>query len=240
MNGRIRFLADHLDRIQRAFSILGLITIPQLSDALFFEQAIINLIHQNSISADIIRIKINIWRKPGGLFTPDSEEAETLISVQPQNTNTLPKIIAKAGFVHSIPNRFTPFSFFKGPYALHYVQAGLMKKRADLDEVILTDDKNNISECLVSNIFWIKEYQIFTPTIETGCVAGIMRLNVLRACRSLNIKVQEGFFSKNDLTTAELIFTSNVTGLRSIAQIEDLTFQTKHYILTQIENQMLL
>ena len=236
-NGRIKFLNDHLDRIKRAFIVLGLATIPQLSDALFFEQAIINLIKQNDISADTVRIKINIWRKPGGLFNPDSEEAETLISVQPQNN--LPKVISQAGFVHSIPNRFTPFSFFKGPYALHYVQAGLAKKRAVLDEVILMDEKENISECLVSNIFWIKENQIFTPAIETGCIAGIMRLNVLRTCKALKLSVQEGFFSKKDLTSADLIFTSNVTGLRPIAKVEDLKFNTGHSLFSQIENQIL-
>ena len=237
-NGRIRFLSDHLDRIKRALSVLGLMALPELLDAFFLEQVILKLIVQNKLTADVVRIKINIWRKTGGLFTPDSEEAETLIFVQPQHN--LPEVIGQTGFINSLSNRFTPFSFFKGPYALHYVQAGLVKKRAGLDEVILSDEQENISECLVSNIFWIKENQIFTPALETGCIAGIMRLNILRTCQILKIKDQEGFFTKNDLTVADLIFTSNVTGLRPITHIEELAFNVQHPLLTQIEKQMLM
>lgn len=234
---RIRFLTDHLDRIQRAMAVLKLKVILPLQDASIFEQQVKNLVTQNKLAAETIRIKINIWRKTGGLFTPESAEAETLITVQPQSL--FPKYISLAGFAATLPNRYTPFSFFKGPYALHYVQASIIKKQMNLDELILTDEEGNISECLISNIFWIKANQVFTPALETGCIAGIMRLNVLRATQMLRLQVQEGFFLKAELLEADAIFTSNVTGLRPVEQIEHKTFVTAHPLIGQIEKLVL-
>ena len=230
---RIRFLEDHVDRIRQALKTLGMNYPAILSDTEKLARTVAILIQKNDLRAEIIRVKINIWRKTGGLFTPESDDVNVLISVKPPNI--IPPLIHKSGFYEELPNRFTPFSFFKGPYALHYVQASLAKKRAGLDEIILLDDKGNISECLVSNILWIKNNQLFTPAIETGCIAGIMRLNILRAAQMLRVEVQEGFFKQTDLLAADFIFTSNVTGLRPIISINGQQFATEHALLHQLE-----
>jgi len=235
--GNIRFLFDHLDRIKKARQALSLNQPELLLNTEKFSNTINCLIQENNIVADMIRVKVNIWRKIGGLFTPQTDDAEILISVQAQNA-ILP-IILKAGFYQDIPNRYTPFSFFKGPYALHYVQASLAKKRAGLDEMILLDEKGNISECLVSNIFWIKNNVLFTPALETGCIAGIMRLNILRAAQMLRLEVQEGFSRPSDLLAADFIFTSNVTGLRPILSVNEQQFASQHSLLPQLEKLVL-
>ena len=117
---------------------------------------------------------------------------------------------------------------------MHYVQASLAKKKAGLDEFILLDEQGNISECLVSNIFWIKNNQVFTPSLETGCIAGIMRLNILRACQMLKAEAWEGFYSKADLLAADAVFTSNITGLRPILAISQQQFKTDHPLIAQL------
>lgn len=230
---RVRFLFDHLDRMKKAIQALNLNYPEVLKNAEKFSDAIRLLIQKNNIAAEAIRVKVNIWRKAGGLFTPESNEAEVLISVQAQNSFS--PSIKLAGFYADLPNRFTPFSFFKGPYALHYVQASIAKKRSGFDEIVLLDEKKNISECLASNIFWIKNNQLFTPALETGCIAGIMRLNILRAAQMLRIEVQEGFFSQSDLLAADFIFTSNVTALRPVLSIYDQQFAPQHSLLPQLE-----
>ena len=230
--GKIRFPEDHLDRIRRALTVLELSPFSRLNAA-FLNKEVPALAWQNNLDQETIRVKINIWRKMGGLFTPESDEVEILITLQAQNN--FPLKIQQADFYDGLPNRFTPFSFFKGPYALHYVKASLAKKKAGLDELILLDDRGNISECLVSNIFWIKNNCLFTPHLETGCISGIMRLNVLKACQKIKIEVHEGFYSKDDLLAAESIFTSNVTGLRPMQFIRSKQFKTDHPVIAQLE-----
>jgi branched-chain amino acid aminotransferase/4-amino-4-deoxychorismate lyase len=231
--GRIRFLADHLDRMHRAVQVLNLLPIPQLSDLGYMEQQITSLIELQPFTADVIRIKINIWRQAGGLFTPETNAADILIAVQPQGP--IKSFITEAGFYNGLRNRFTPFSFFKGPYALHYVQASLERNKLSLDELILLDEQDHIAECLVANIFWIKGNELFTPALETGCIAGIMRLQVLRACKLLQVPVQEGTFSRQELLTADLIFASNVTGLRPILKIEGYSYQASSLLLQHLK-----
>jgi branched-subunit amino acid aminotransferase/4-amino-4-deoxychorismate lyase len=234
--GKIRFLDDHLDRIRKAMKVLGLAPLPHLN-ADYLQTEVPALALQNYLEQETIRVKINFWRKPGGLFTPESEEAEILITVQPQQP--YPVKIRQADFYTGFPNRFTPFTFFKGPYALHYVQASLAKKKTGLDEFILLDEQGNISECLVSNIFWIKNNQVFTPSLESGCIAGIMRLNILRACQMLKAEAWEGFYAKADLLAADAVFTSNVTGLRPVLAIGQQQFKTAHPLIDQLEQLVL-
>ncbi|MGV3503523.1 MAG: aminotransferase class IV [Adhaeribacter sp.] len=235
--GRIRFLHDHLDRLRKALKVLGL-GLPEewLVDS-FWHHQVAYLIRENGLVDPAVRIKVNVWRQPGGLFTPESERADILLTVSPQPA--LPAVISRAGFLATAPVPHTPFSFFKGPYALHYVQASREKKRLGLGEGILCDAQGNISEALVSNIFWLKESTLWTPALASGCIAGIMRLNVLRASQMLRLEVQEGLFPPASLLEADLVFTSNVTGLRPIAMVGDRSFQTDTPVFRQLQQMVL-
>jgi branched-subunit amino acid aminotransferase/4-amino-4-deoxychorismate lyase len=237
VDGRIRFLHDHLDRLRRALAVLGL----ELPEAWlrqpFWEEQVAALIRENKLESPVVRVKMNVWRRPGGLFTPESDQAEILVTVSAQAA--LPEVIGAAGFIQSAPVPYSPFSFFKGPYALHYVQASREKKRAGWDEGILLDARGQVAEALVSNIFWWRGAVLYTPALETGCIAGIMRLNVLRACQMLRLEVREGFYQPADLLAADLAFTSNVTGLRPIAAIGERAFQTTSPAFQQLQEMVM-
>lgn len=236
-DGRIRFLHDHLDRLRRALQVLG-IRFPEawLGEA-FWKEQIKGLIQANKLTAPEIRIKANVWRQSGGLFTPESDQGEILVTATSQAA--LPPVIGTAGFVSAVPVPYSPYSFFKGPYALHYVQASREKKRAAWDEGLLLEAGGFVSEALVSNVFWFKDQVLYTPSLETGCIAGIMRLNVLRACQYLRWPLQEGFFRPEELLNAELVFTSNVTGLRPIAAIGQVSFATSTAGFRQLQEMVL-
>jgi branched-subunit amino acid aminotransferase/4-amino-4-deoxychorismate lyase len=236
-DGRIRFLHDHLDRLRRALAVLGLSLPDAWLQEAWWHQQVSWLIRENGLTAPLVRIKANIWRKPGGLFTPETDQAEILVTVSAQAAVT--KVIGTAGVVDAAPVPYSPFSFFKGPYALHYVQASRAKKLAGWEEGILLDAQGHIAEALVSNIFWLKGSVLYTPSLETGCIAGIMRLNVLRACQMLRLEVQEGFFKQAELLVADMVFTSNVTGLRAIAAIGELRFETSPAVFQRLEEMVL-
>jgi branched-subunit amino acid aminotransferase/4-amino-4-deoxychorismate lyase len=236
-DGRIRFLHDHLDRLRRALAVLGLSLPEAWLEEAWWRRQVSFLIRENALTAPVIRIKANIWRKPGGLFTPETDQAEILVTASAQAE--LPAVIGTAGMVDAAPVPYSPFSFFKGPYALHYVQAGRAKKQAGWDEGILLDARGHIAEALVSNIFWLKGPVLYTPSLETGCIAGIMRLNVLRACQMLRLEVREGFFREAELLAADLVFTSNVTGLRPIAAIGQTCFQTNSAVFQRLQEMVL-
>ncbi len=234
--GTIRFLPDHLERMQQAMQVLQMDLPGILKNADALAEQIIQLANQNKLTGQLARVKIHIWRAPDGLFTPEQHSAECLITIQTHNK--LSPIIPQADFATTVKNNFSILSFFKGPFAAKYVLASLEKKQRALDELILLDDKGYVSEALVANVFWIKHQVVYTPALETGCIAGIARKNVWRVAIKLGIQVQEGYYSAEDLLAAEVVFTSNVTGLRLIAAIGDKKFAPAHALVQELQAQL--
>ena len=200
-----------------------------------------NSTHTNNAT---FRIKISFWRKNGGFYTPTfpKNECNTHIlirivshEIKSSNSNNHYSVlnenpITKIAFSNKIKLSFSSFSPYKTLNCLPYILAGIEKTERNLEDLILSDTQNNISECIAANIFWIKDDKIFTPNLQTGCVGGIMRKQIIDNAKKLSIGLEEGFFQKKYLLDADSVFTTNVTGIRWIQSIENELF-SKHKIL---------
>lgn len=83
--------------------------------------------------------------------------------------------------------------------------------------MLLINSKGKISEGTLSNIFFIKEEKIFTPSLSCGLLDGIMRQWLIN-----NYDVQEGEFRAQDLLLAEEVFiTNSLVGVMWINRIKD-------------------
>lgn len=230
--GCIRFLPDHLERIQQAIQVWQLTLPAELQNPEILEKHLQRLAQQNQLQNQLARVKVHLWRAPGGLFTPEQHAAQSLITIHPQSTYD--KIIRHVDFATTVHTSYSALSFFKGPYAAHYVLASLEKKQKQLDELLLLDGNGHVAESLTANIFWIKENELYTPALTTGCIAGIVRKNILKISHAGNMTIREGHFLPNNLLTSETVFTSNVTGLRPIQHIGQTTFCTSHPLVDQL------
>lgn len=76
-------------------------------------------------------------------------------------------------------------------------------------EGIYLDNNSHITEGTVSNIFWSTGDMVFTPSLETGILNGIMRQKVVELIRSAGLILQEGFFKQEVLESADEIFITN-------------------------------
>ena len=233
---QIRFLGDHLRRLRKALKVLKMKEPVLTKNPQRLTAKILELTSLNGLEGSV-RIKCKVWRAGQGLYTPERLDSEMLVTVQPPVAH--PPNINKAGFCEGIRNRLTPFSFFKGPYSLHYVMAALERKEKQLEEIILLDEKGYVSECGISNIFWVRENILFTPSLQTGCINGVMRTNVQRACKAGNIQLKTGFFKPNEMLAAEIIFTSNITGLYPVLNVNDHLFPPSHPLLTELASRLL-
>lgn len=191
------------------------------------------------------RIKISFWRKNGGFYTPTFPKNECnthilirIVSHEIKHSNHHYSVlnenpITKISFSDKIKLSFSSFSPYKTLNSLPYILAGIEKSEKNLEDLILLDTQNNISECIAANIFWIKNDKIFTSSLQTGCVGGIMRKQVIDNAKKLSIDLEEGFFQKKHLIDADAIFTTNVTGIHWIQSIENQVFD-KHQILKKV------
>lgn len=215
-DGKVRFLDLHIERLVKGMQALS-IELPLIISAENLSQKLQQLAVINGYPENA-RIKIQVWRKTGGLYTPLHNEANTLISVSPLKTR--PQIIKKAAVAKKVKLHYSTYSAFKTSNALPYILAGLEMKERGLSEIILTDIRGNISECSSSNIFWLKEDQLYTPALATGCISGIMRRHIIQQAATNDIHINEVMAPVEALFLAERVFCCNVTGVYRFAEIE--------------------
>lgn len=66
-----------------------------------------------------------------------------------------------------------------------------------------------VAEGVTSNVFWVKDDELYTPAIETGILPGTTRASVIELAQSSGIVVNEGFYRKEDVESADEVFVTN-------------------------------
>lgn len=95
---------------------------------------------------------------------------------------------------------------------------------AHYEGVFRTAD-GHIAEGITSNIFWVKNAILYTPSLEAPILNGITRQKVVQLAKELGMQVQEGLYDKEALLQAEECFCTNaVQELVPISHIEGKKF----------------
>ena len=113
--------------------------------------------------------------------------------------------------------------------ALFYVMFKKELLANNMEEALIINNDNNLVEASSSNVFLCKDGQWFTPNLETGAVAGVMRGFILE-----HFEVQEEFISSDSILDYDEIFISNAVKLVQPV----LNFREKN--LVQIETDKLI
>lgn len=214
-DGKLHHLNLHWQRLMKACAALQLI-IPDSLNEQYLNESYLQLAEENGLIGKV-RLKLIVWRKDGGLFTPITNKANFLIKAETYNVSRVVK--ENAGWAERVKLYEHPFSSFKTLNCLPYIMAGLEREQRKLDELILLDTSGAISECSSSNIFWSTNKEFFTPSLDTGCIEGVMRSVIIEKIRAKKYKLNIGKFLPEELIKAEYVFCSNVTGIYHILKL---------------------
>ena len=94
---------------------------------------------------------------------------------------------------------------------LNNILAKIEAIRADVEESIMLNAEGHLAEGTISNIFFVKDDTLCTPSVECGILDGITRDIVLDLAAKNNIAVSEGMFRPEDLFAASEVFITNTT-----------------------------
>jgi branched-chain amino acid aminotransferase len=208
--GRPFALRRHLDRLARSAAGLG-IDCPA-RDVL--ERAVKMTVEASRQESGRIRITLTAGRGPLG--SGRFGEAPTLVVA-----------IGDLGEVHevsavaTVPFRRNEFGALTGLKTTSYAENALALAKAeevDADEAIFANTSGMLCEGTGSNVFVVRDGEVLTPPLSSGCLAGITRDLILEAGigREANIDFDE--FSADRLDEAFL--TSTLRGVQSIAAID--------------------
>lgn len=95
-----------------------------------------------------------------------------------------------------------------------------MARKKGWDDILLAQDQH-IIESGTSNIFWIRNSEIFTPPLSEGCIEGTMRRYLFSKLPPV-FSLSERTLTLQELQAADEIFLTNaVRRLKWVQQIED-------------------
>lgn len=213
---RINLLDLHIARLNQACAVLDL-KIPFDKSAL--EQQIETLKLANDLTGQL-RIRVQVWRKEGGLYEPTENISAYLITLAETDTPFYRKL-GSLSVSQKAKVSWHALSFAKTMSALPYVLAGIERKQSSYDDLVITDGAGNIAECVISNIFWIAKGQVFTPQLESGCVNGTMRQYLIAQFRRAGILVNEALLPIESLYEADHVFICNASGIQWVERFEE-------------------
>lgn len=77
------------------------------------------------------------------------------------------------------------------------------------DEVVLLNERGEVSECTAANIFCVKGGAIYTPPLSSGCLEGITRSTLMEIGAGAGAPLVEKVLRPEDLYGADEIFISS-------------------------------
>lgn len=77
------------------------------------------------------------------------------------------------------------------------------------NESIFFNSKGYLAEGCISNIFFAKNKKVYTPAIDNGLLAGIIRNKVIELLKAEKISIEEGYYYKESLLDADEVFITN-------------------------------
>lgn len=119
-------------------------------------------------------------------------------------------------------------SNIKSANALLYVMAGVAKQSMKLDECLLINENGTICEAISSNVFVVKNGTLFTSPLSEGCVAGVMRKQVMHMATENRILTFESPLTMYTLLNGDEVFlTNSIQGLQWVGQYKDRFYTNK-------------
>lgn len=224
IDGKLLFLDDHFIRLKNGMNFLQFKNCEISFESIATQMAA--LLTKNKITKGG-RLRITLFRDAEGFYTPINEKCGYVIEVKAIETNQY--VINNEGLtidLYTLHHRSTSkLSNIKTTNDIPQILAGLYSKEHNLDDCIILNKHNRIAETTNSNIFLYKKNNIYTPSLDEGCMDGVMRKQLLKIAAQQKINIFEGMINANLLLQTDEIFLTNV--VRGVQWVK--TFKEKTY-----------
>lgn len=228
VNNKILFLEDHYFRLMASMRIVRM-QIPNNFTLEYIEEQILNTVNATNCS-NSARVRFNVFRNDGGLYLPDTRTVSFLIQASP--LSEVEYSVSNASYeVDLYKDFFIPkqlLSSIKTTNKIIHVAGSIFADENNLQNCILLNNEKNVVEALNGNLFMLTGNKLITPSVDDGCVNGVMRKQILRVSKKIEkFQVLEATISPFDLQKADELFITNVIiGIQSITKYRKKKYQT--------------
>jgi 4-amino-4-deoxychorismate lyase len=200
-NGEPFLLSEHMNRLETGCQQMGLVW---NRDDENVKNQIRKLLRMNELEDGYFRY--NLSAGPNAIGLPSTSYTNLTESLF---VKALPQTMKEKRISTVQTRRNTP----EGPQRLkshHYLNNILAKRETPQDaEGVFLSMQGKVAEGIVSNLFFVKDQVIYTPSLSTGILNGITRSWVIEAGRILGYNVYEGEYELSFAQSAEEVFMTN-------------------------------
>jgi branched-chain amino acid aminotransferase len=189
--------------------------------------AIHDLVSQNAAGNG--RVRITFFDESPAALWPYEAERRTSMLITTAERNPVPENFKLTISRHLI-NSTSPLAGVKSCNYLEKIIAKEESKKRGFDEAIQMNERGEVSSACMANVFWLRNGKLFTPSLQTGCLAGTTREFILENidCDEIEVRIEE-------LQTANEIFlTSAGIGVVQVAEFEGRKLQRNEHAITKL------
>jgi branched-chain amino acid aminotransferase len=222
IKGKPEFIDEHFARLWKGLQVLQF-NIPKHFTPDYLEQQIQTLLKKNE-HQHLARVRLTVYRGDGGLYDVIDHKPNYLIQswALPAETGSWNTNGLVVGIYTDIKKNCDVLSNLKHNNFLPYALAAMHAKKEKWNDAILLNTDGRICDTTIANIFLIKEEVVYTPALQEGCIAGVMRRNLVQKLKAAHFKVEEGKLDVQALMDADEFFlTNSIYNLRWVQNIGD-------------------
>lgn len=222
INGQLQFTDEHFARLWKGMQVLQF-NIPKHFNPDSLQDEILSLLKKNN-HQKLARVRLTIFRGDGGLYDAINHLPNYIIQtweladdIDKWNSNGL-----VLGIYTDVKKSCDILSNLKHNNFLPYALAALYAKEQKWNDAVLLNTAGRLCDSTIANIFLIKDEQVYTPKLAEGCIAGVMRKNIIQLLLKTDLPVVECGLSIDELLQADEVFlTNSIYNMRWVQCIGD-------------------
>ncbi len=223
-NNRVIFWEDHYFRLMSSMRMLRM-KIPMEFTLEFLEQEILKTVAVQD-TAISFRVRLNVFRKDGGLYTPKTNKIDYFIDAKANTYAT--KDIYTVDIFKDFYSYSGLLSTIKTNNRMVNTLASIYAKENELDNCVLINENKGVVEVTNANIFILKGNVVKTPAYTEGCIKGVIRTKVIEIItKNEDFTIEETTISPFEIQKADEVFITNaIMGIQAVTNYKKKTFTT--------------
>ena len=221
---KVIFWEDHYFRLMASMRMLRM-KIPMEFTLEFLEKEILKTVAVLEDGTNF-RVRLNVFRKDGGLYTPKTNAINYLIEASESNYKT--KETYEIDVFKDFYNYSGLLSTIKTNNRMLNTLASIYANENDLDNCILVNERKGVVEVANANIFIVKNNIVKTPALTEGCIKGVVRGKVIDLLiKNKDFTIEETVISPFEIQKADEVFITNaIMGIQPVTKYKKKSFNT--------------
>ena len=229
VHGKLLFFEDHYFRLMASMRIMRM-EIPMSFTLEFLQDEILKTLKANQLDNATSRVKLQVHRVEGGLYQPESNDVEFIVSVKALDQDFY--LLNEGNYEVDLFKDFyvspSLISTLKTNNKALNVVGSIYAKENKLANCLLINTNKSVVEALNGNVFLVKGNTIKTPPLSDGCLKGIIRKQLIEIINLMDqYTLEEASISPFEIQKADEMFITNViTGIQPVSKYRKKQFKT--------------